>query len=75
MSGQFPYDFAGRDPIEVILCDAPQPLRQRTAAVPPPMAEVIDRGLAAEAAQRYRTAAEMKTAWERALADPAGRLR
>ena len=75
LSGQFPYDFTGRDPIAVILGDVPQPLRQRNPAVPPPMAEVIDRGLAAEAAQRYRTAAEMKTAWERALADPAGRLR
>lgn len=68
LSGQYPLDFPeDRDPMEVILRDEPVPLRRRDAGIPAPVAEVVDRALAGDPAKRYQTAAEMKTALERAL--------
>ena len=75
LSGQFPYDFRGHDPIEVILHDDPKPLRDSNPVVPKPIADVIDRALASEPAQRFQSAAEMKASLERALSESAGRLR
>jgi serine/threonine protein kinase len=75
LSGQFPYDFRGRDPIEVILHDAPRPIRVSNPMLPQPVAEVIDRALTGDPLQRFRTAAEMKESWERADLTAAGHLR
>jgi serine/threonine protein kinase len=75
LSGQFPYDFRGRDPIEVILHDNPKPLRGSNTVVPKPIADVIDRALASDPRQRYQSAAEMKASLEGALSEMAGHLR
>jgi serine/threonine protein kinase/pSer/pThr/pTyr-binding forkhead associated (FHA) protein len=75
LSGQFPYDFSGRDPIEVILHDDPKPLCESNPVVPKPIADVIDRALATDPGQRYQTAAEMKASLEGAFSELAGYLR
>lgn len=68
LTGKLPLDFApNRDPIEVILRDEPVPVRQRDAGIPPPLAEVIDRALLGDTAQRYQDAVEMKAALQRVL--------
>jgi serine/threonine protein kinase len=67
LTGQFPLEFQGRDPIAVILHAPPVPLRQRDPSVPQPVADVIDRALASDLEARYQTAAEMGAAWEQAF--------
>ena len=63
LTGHHPLDFAAdRDPLEVILRDKPIPIRDRTAQIPTPLAEVIDRGLAIDLDRRYGSAAEMRHA-------------
>ena len=67
LTGRYPLEFAPqRDPMEVILHDEPIPLRQREPSIPVPVAEVIDRALATDAAQRFQTAAEMRVCLESA---------
>ena len=66
LSGSYPWDFQGRDPFDVILGEAPLPLRQREDTVPISLAEVVDRALRPNPAHRYASAAEMKTAWDAA---------
>lgn len=68
LTGQCPYDFSGRDPIEVILHDDPRPLRDRNPAVPQPVANVIDQALSSDPAARCQTAAGMKAALQEAFA-------
>jgi eukaryotic-like serine/threonine-protein kinase len=68
LTGCFPLSFpANRDPVEVILHDEPTPVRQHEPAVPAAVADCIDRGLATDRAKRFQTAAEMLSAFERAL--------
>ena len=43
-----------------ILQDAPEPLERHVPGVPAPLASVVDRALAKDAAQRYQSAADMR---------------
>lgn len=68
LSGQLPRELKGRDPMSVILSDDPPSLRQRDPTVPAGVADVIDRALRANPIHRYRTASEMKSALQEAVA-------
>jgi serine/threonine protein kinase len=68
LTGRLPHDFPpGKDPAKVVLQDAVVPIRQREASIPKPVAEVIDRSLAIQPADRYINAGEMKKALAAAL--------
>ena len=67
ISGAFPWDFHGRDPLDVIPREDPIPLKERVVAVAASVAEVIDRALRPKPAMRYSSAAEMKSAWDAAF--------
>lgn len=75
LTGRLPLDFGTGDPIQVLLHNHPVPLHQRDPSIPLPVAQVIDRALAPDPSARYRTAAEMKSAWEQALASTGHYLR
>jgi len=63
LTGQFPRDFPpGCHPIEVVLRGAVVPVRQREPAIPPRVAEIIDRALSDNLAHRFQSAAEMRQA-------------
>ena len=64
ISGSYPWDFRGRDPLEVIPREDPVPLQLRENTVPASVARVIDRALRPNPAQRFQSAAEMKAAWD-----------
>jgi serine/threonine protein kinase len=68
LTGRFPLDFRGRNAVEVILTEAPVPLREREDSIPIAVANVIDRALRTEPAHRFQTAAEMKAALDEAFA-------
>jgi serine/threonine protein kinase len=72
LTGQFPRDFARRDPIAVILHSEAVPIRERNPQVPKPVAQVIDRALAAHLDKRFRDAAEMKAQLQRAFGQVRG---
>jgi len=67
LSGSYPWDFRGRDPREVIPREDPVPLQVRENAVPASVAQVIDRALRPNPAQRYPSATAMKAAWDAAF--------
>ena len=66
VSGAYPWDFGGRNPLDVILLEEPIPLGQREHSLPPSVAQVIDRALRPNPAHRYQSAAAMKAAWDAA---------
>jgi serine/threonine protein kinase len=72
LTGQYPRDFDGRDPIAVILHSETVPVCERAADVPRPVAAVIDRALASDPEKRFRDAAQMRAALKRAFAQVRG---
>jgi serine/threonine-protein kinase len=68
LTGQLPREHAGeRDPVEVVLQDEAVGIREREPRIPSGLADVIDRALAIDPADRYASAAEMRAAIEQAL--------
>jgi serine/threonine protein kinase len=66
----FPRDAEGRfavDPWQVVLTTSAIPIRQRRAALPWALAEVIDRALVDRPGIHYRTAGELRRALEQVL--------
>jgi eukaryotic-like serine/threonine-protein kinase len=72
LSGQFPHDFSGRDPMAVILQAETVPLRDRERTVPAPVAKVVDRALAGDLTKRFGSAQEMKAHLVRAFGQVRG---
>ncbi len=68
LTGRFPRDLAGGDPIAEILHSETVPIRDRNSTVPQPVARVIDRALSSDPEKRFRDAAEMKSHLKRAFA-------
>jgi len=65
---RYPRDFPPEaDPLNVILAGGTLPLRQRDPWLPARLAEVVDRAVADDLAERYATAAEFRDALRRAL--------
>jgi eukaryotic-like serine/threonine-protein kinase len=65
ISGQYIYDQdteGGGDLIRTLLEESPVPIRQRRPDVPPPLAAVLERGLARQPAERYPTADALRRA-------------
>ncbi|HTU23769.1 MAG TPA: serine/threonine-protein kinase, partial [Pirellulales bacterium] len=60
----------GRDAMEVVLRDEAVPIRQVDPAIPPPLAAVIDRALAADGAARFPAAGAMREAFDQAIRCP-----
>ncbi|MCX6923236.1 MAG: protein kinase [Verrucomicrobia bacterium] len=68
LTGCLPRDYSpGRDPLQVVLQEAPVPLLQRNSEVPTKIASVIDKALADNVHHRYASAEEMRNALLRAL--------
>jgi serine/threonine protein kinase len=67
LTGQYPRDFEGRDPLAVILRGGVVPLRKRDASLPEDLAAVIDRALDDEPSRRFPTAREFASALRRTL--------
>ena len=67
LTGRYPYDFRGQDPIMVILRGKIVPIRERKVRIPRQVAQVIDHSLAIETKDRYQDAGEMRRALERVL--------
>lgn len=62
LTGTFAHDFSqGGNPIKTILENDPIPIRDREAAVPKGLAEVIHTALSRNAGQRFSTASELRT--------------
>jgi eukaryotic-like serine/threonine-protein kinase len=59
-----------RDPMEVVLCERPVPIRKRDPGIPPALAAVIDKALAFEPRDRFQDAGAMQKAFSEALASP-----
>ena len=57
----------GRDPIDVVLENRIVPIRERDGRLPAPVAEVIDRSLAARPDERYADAGAFRSALAKAL--------
>ena len=65
---RYPRDFPPEaDPLNVILSGGTLPLRQRDPWLPAGLAEVVDRAVSDDLAQRYANAAEFRDALRRAL--------
>ena len=65
---RYPRDFPPEaDPLNVILAGGTLPLRERDPWLPARLAEVVDRAVADDLAERYATAAEFRDALRRAL--------
>lgn len=63
LTGHCPRDCPpDRDPIEVVLRDAPVPLRHRDAEIPGPVAAVIDRALEMDPTRRFQDGSELEAA-------------
>ncbi|MCU0544008.1 MAG: serine/threonine-protein kinase [Oscillatoriaceae cyanobacterium Prado104] len=62
LTGEFPRDLVGKDPIFAVLQSDAVPILDRTSAIPKPLAEVIDRALIDNPDIYYKTAAEFKQA-------------
>jgi serine/threonine protein kinase len=68
LTGQAPRDFPeGKDPWQVVLQTSAVPIRQRDAAVPKKLAEVIDQALIDKPAIAFKSAAEFARALTAAL--------
>jgi hypothetical protein len=67
LTGQYPNDLSGRDPLAAILHPEIVPLRDRDRSIPESLAKVIDRALAVEANSRFHSAAEMRAHLTRAF--------
>jgi eukaryotic-like serine/threonine-protein kinase len=61
LTGQFPRDRIGEEPLSGILDSEPVPIRERHAEIPKTVACMIDRALASSPSRRFQSAAEMKT--------------
>jgi serine/threonine protein kinase len=66
LTGRSPRDFAGRDPIAVVLHAQTTALRVANPLVPEPLAEVLDRALRRDIPERFQTALEMQRALDEA---------
>jgi serine/threonine-protein kinase len=65
LTGQFVRDFlAGKDPWQLVLQNAPVPIRQRAPSIPAKLAEVIDLALIDKPQIHFKTAAELRQALE-----------
>lgn len=62
LTGTFPRNFTGGDPFLVVLQTDPVPIRQRDAAIPKPLAEVIDLALVEKPEIYFKSAMEFKQA-------------
>ncbi len=62
LTGAYPRDFVGKDPILTVLQTKPVPIRKRNIAVPQSLAEVIDLALIDEPEIYFKTAKEFKHA-------------
>jgi len=62
ITGKFPRNFVGIDPFRAVLDTAAVPVRDRTPAIPKPLANVIDRALIDNPEIYYKSAAEFKQA-------------
>jgi len=67
LTGRFPREFRGRDPITVILQSETIPLAERDAKMPQPIAAVIDQALSSDPEKRFRDVAQMRTMLKRAF--------
>ena len=67
LTGQYPRDFEGQDPLAVILRGGVVPLRRRDPSLPDDLAVVIDRALDDEPSRRFPTAREFVSALRGAL--------
>lgn len=68
LTGVTPRNFApGQKPVDVVMRGEIVPIRQRDSGLPVGVAEVIDRALAKEPADRFQTAAELLDALVKAL--------
>jgi serine/threonine protein kinase len=67
LTGQYPRDFEGRDPLAVILRGGVVPLQKRDPSLPEDLAAVIDRALDDEPSRRFPTAREFASALRGAL--------
>jgi serine/threonine protein kinase len=67
LSGCYPWEFGEGDPRDVIVREEPVPLSVRESAVSARVAEVIDRALRVNPAQRFSGASEMKSACDAAF--------
>ncbi len=57
LTGKFVYEFSPRrNPLDVILNEAPVPIRKRSAGIPKKVADVLDHALLADAKKRIGTA-------------------
>jgi pSer/pThr/pTyr-binding forkhead associated (FHA) protein len=62
LTGCYPRDFDGKDPLYAILREAPIPIRNRDSRIPQPLAEVIDFALQDNPEIPFKSAAEFKKA-------------
>ncbi|MGD1716101.1 protein kinase domain-containing protein [Dapis sp. BLCC M172] len=62
LTGAYPRDFVGKDPILTVLKTQPVPIRKRNIAIPQSLAEVIDLALIDEPEIYFKTAKEFKHA-------------
>ncbi len=62
LTGVYPRDFVGKDPILTVLQTKPVPIRKRNIAIPQSLAEVIDLALIDEPEIYFKTAKEFKHA-------------
>jgi eukaryotic-like serine/threonine-protein kinase len=68
LTGEFPRNYrAKQDPLEMVLSARVVPIRQRDPSVPLLIANVIDRSLADDVADRYQDAGQMYEAFARAF--------
>jgi len=62
LTGAYPRDFVGKDPILTVLQSKPIPIRQRNIYIPQSLAEVIDLALIDEPEIYFKTAKDLKYA-------------
>ncbi len=62
LTGAYPRDFVGKDPILTVLQTKPVPIRNRNIAIPQSLAEIIDLALIDEPEIYFKTAKEFKHA-------------
>jgi pSer/pThr/pTyr-binding forkhead associated (FHA) protein len=62
LTGYFPRDLQGKDPLLAILQNSPIPIQQRNAKIPLPLAKVIDLALIDKPEIHFKTAIDLKQA-------------
>jgi serine/threonine-protein kinase len=64
LTGQFIHDHVGEgvDVVQLVLEQAPIPIRERRPEIPPQLAAVIDRGLSRDPADRFPSASALRQA-------------